>query len=186
MKILFLGDVVGISGCSKILNNLIKEINPVGRGWSCAILTQKRKTAREIVDYIRRELPGVPVEEEVGSFPAKDNGFSQYLLSLLRAAIHPSDKWAIGHLKMCPFLDLDESEFDKLIARVKEKTAKELGWSSAAEMAAAIKKKKKQFRNERKSQQLKNRLERRKKRKDLRQYKKSLRLKRKINLELEV
>ncbi len=80
---------------------------------------------------------------------------------------------------------LDESEFDKLIGRVKEKTAKELGWSSAAEMAAAIKKKKKQFRNERKSQQLKNRLERRKKRKDLRQYKKSLRLKRKINLELE-
>ena len=77
---------------------------------------------------------------------------------------------------------LDESEFDKLIDRVKEKTAKELGWSSAAEMAAAIKKKKKQLRNERKIQELKDRLEKRKKRKDLREYKKSLRLKRKQNL----
>ena len=52
-------------------------------------------------------------EEEDGSFPAKDNGFSQYLLSL-RAAIHPSDKWAIGHLKMCLFY-LDESEFDSIL-----------------------------------------------------------------------
>ena len=77
---------------------------------------------------------------------------------------------------------LDESEFDKLIDRVKEKTAKELGWSSAAEMAAAIKKKKKQLRNERKIQELKDRLEKRKKRKDLREYKKSLRLKRKQKL----
>jgi len=77
---------------------------------------------------------------------------------------------------------LDESEFDKLIDRVKEKTAKELGWSSAAEMAAARKKKKKQLRNERKIQELKNRLEKRKKRKDLREYKKSLRLKRKHKL----
>ncbi len=77
---------------------------------------------------------------------------------------------------------LDESEFDKLIDRVKEKTAKELGWSSAAEMAAARKKKKKQLRNERKIQELKDRLEKRKKRKDLREYKKSLRLKRKQNL----
>jgi len=77
---------------------------------------------------------------------------------------------------------LDESEFDKLIDRVKEKTAKELGWSSAAEMAAARKKKKKQLRNERKIQELKDRLEKRKKRKDLREYKKSLRLKRKQKL----
>ena len=26
MKILFLGDVVGISGCSKLMNNLLNEI----------------------------------------------------------------------------------------------------------------------------------------------------------------
>ncbi len=87
--------------------NLLREIDPVSRGWSCAILTQKRKTARSIVDFLRRELPGMPVEDEVGALPAKDNGFSQFLLSLLRASVHPTDQWALGHLKMCPFIDSD-------------------------------------------------------------------------------
>ena len=74
---------------------------------------------------------------------------------------------------------VDESEFDKLIDRVREKTARELGWSSAAEMDAARKKKKKQLRVERKMRELKNRLEKKRIRKDLRDYKKSLRLKKK-------
>lgn len=100
--------------------NLIKEVDPVGRGWSCAILTQTRKTSREIVDYIRRELPGLPIEEEVGSLPASDNGFSQYLLSLLRASVHPTDQWAIGHLKMCPFLNFEKLDIDSVLSEVRE------------------------------------------------------------------
>ena len=100
--------------------NLLKQVDPVGRGWSCAILTQTRKTSREIVDYIRRELPRLPVEEEVGSLPARDNGFSQYLLSLLRASLHPTDQWAIGHLKMCPFLNFDELDIDSVLRDVRE------------------------------------------------------------------
>jgi len=74
---------------------------------------------------------------------------------------------------------LDESEFDKLTDRVKETAARELGWSSYAEMVAARKKKKKQLRVERKMRELKNRLEKRRIRNDLRDYKKSLRLKKK-------
>ena len=74
---------------------------------------------------------------------------------------------------------LDESEFDKLTDRVREKAARELGWSSYAEMIAERKKKKKQLRAERKMRELKNRLEKRRIRKDLRVYKKSLRLKKK-------
>ena len=74
---------------------------------------------------------------------------------------------------------LDESEFDKLTDRVREKAARELGWSSYAEMIAERKKKKKQLRAERKMRELKNRLEKRRIRKDLRDYKKSLRLKKK-------
>ena len=87
--------------------NLLREIDPVGRGLSCAILTQKRKTAQTIVDFLRRELPDMPVEDEVGALPAKDNGFSQFLLSLLRASVHPSDRWAMGHLEMCPFINTE-------------------------------------------------------------------------------
>ena len=74
---------------------------------------------------------------------------------------------------------LDESEFDKLTDRVREKAARELGWSSYAEMIAERKKKKKQLRSERKMRELKNKLEKRRIRKDLRDYKKTLRLKKK-------
>ena len=74
---------------------------------------------------------------------------------------------------------LDESEFDKLTDKVREKAARELGWSSYAEMISERKKKKKQLRSERKMRELKNKLEKRRIRKDLRDYKKSLRLKKK-------
>jgi len=74
---------------------------------------------------------------------------------------------------------LDESEFDKLTGRVREKAARELGWSSYAEMAAARKKKKKQLRNERKMQELEHRVNKRKRNAELRRIKKEERLKRK-------
>ena len=63
----------------------------------------------------------MPVEEEVGSLPARDNGFSQYLLSLLRAAVHPTDNWAIGHLKMCPFMEADSDSLDTILEEVRTK-----------------------------------------------------------------
>ena len=74
---------------------------------------------------------------------------------------------------------LDESEFDKLIDRVREKAARELGWSSAAEMDAARKKKKKQLRNERKIRALEYRINKRKRNAELRRIKKEERIKRK-------
>jgi hypothetical protein len=74
---------------------------------------------------------------------------------------------------------LDESEFDKLTDRTREKAARKLGWSSYAEMAAARKKKKKQLRNERKMQELKHRINKRKRNAELRRIKKEERLKRK-------
>ncbi len=99
--------------------HLLRTIDPVARGWSCAILTQKRKTARAVVDFLRCELPGMPVEEEVGSLPAEDNGFSQFLLSLLQASIHPTDMWAVGHLKLCPFIDHISGSLDELLEEVR-------------------------------------------------------------------
>ena len=74
---------------------------------------------------------------------------------------------------------LDESEFDKLTDRAREKAATKLGWSSYAEMAAARKKKKKQLRNERKMQELEHRINKRKRNAELRRIKKEERLKRK-------
>ena len=74
---------------------------------------------------------------------------------------------------------LDESEFDKLTDRVREKVARELGWSSYAEMVIARKKKKKHLRNERKTQRVEQRIIKRKRNAELRRIKKEERLKRK-------
>ena len=75
--------------------------------------------------------------------------------------------------------DLDEFEFTKLKDRIREETARKLGWSSYAEMAAVRKKKKKQLRNERKMEELEHRVNKRKKNAELRRIKKEDRLKRK-------
>jgi ATP-dependent helicase/nuclease subunit A len=88
------------------LVSLIREIDPVARDLSCAVLTQRRSTARELVDLLRLELPEVPVENEVGANPGSDNPFSVALLSLLRAAAHPEDGFSRGHLRMTPFFRL--------------------------------------------------------------------------------
>ncbi len=65
------------------------------------------------------------------------------------------------------------------IGKENERAARELGWSSVAEMNAARKKKKRQLRNDRKVQKLEYRLDKRKKRAELRRIKKEERLKRK-------
>jgi Uncharacterized protein conserved in bacteria len=52
MKILFLGDVVGISGCSKVLNNLGSEV-------------EKRKIDFVIVNGENSAVPGVGLTEQI-------------------------------------------------------------------------------------------------------------------------
>ncbi len=88
------------------LVELLREIDPVRRGLRCAILTQKKQTGRAVADLIRRELPEVPVENEVGAKPGEDNPFSVALLSLFRAAAHPLDHFSRGHVGMTPLGDL--------------------------------------------------------------------------------
>ena len=74
---------------------------------------------------------------------------------------------------------LDESKFDKLTDRVREKVARERGWSSYAEMVIARKEKRKHLRNERKIQRVEQRIIKRKRNAELRRIKKEERLKRK-------
>jgi len=84
------------------LVELLREIDPVRRGLRCAILTQHKKIGRAVADFIRRELPEMPVENEAGAKPGEDNPFSVALLSLFRAAAHPLDHFSRGHLGMTP------------------------------------------------------------------------------------
>ena len=106
----------------RAIAELLRTIHPVERGWSCAILTQKRATARALVDFLRKELPGMPIEDEVGALPATDNGFSQFLLSLLRASVHPTDQWAIGHLEMSPLVSGESGDLSEILEEVRTLT----------------------------------------------------------------
>ena len=93
--------------------SLLRQTDPVGRGISCAVLTRTRKSGRKLADRLRRDLPDLPVTNEVGSKPCGDNGFTMALLSLLKAAAHPRDGFSFGHLKMTPLRELlapDNSE----------------------------------------------------------------------------
>ena len=87
--------------------------------------------------------------------------------------------WKFVTVKILPSLSKAIGTLIKLIDRVREKTARELGWSSTAEMDAARKKKKKQLRTERKIRALEYRINKRKRNAELRRIKKEERLKRK-------
>lgn len=110
--------------------SLLRRTDPVGRGISCAVLTRKRETGRELTDYLRRELPDLPVTNEVGSKPCEDNGFTMALLSLLKAAAHPRDGFSLGHLKMTPLRELlapgdSEEEWREALAGVLRRVCEE-------------------------------------------------------------
>ncbi len=81
---------------------LLKEIQPVQRGLSCAILVQSNKVGRNIVEYIRAESD-IPVMSESDIPVATDNALCRLLLSLLTHAAHPGDRFSWEHLRMSPY-----------------------------------------------------------------------------------
>jgi ATP-dependent helicase/nuclease subunit A len=80
---------------------LLREIDPLARGLTCAILVQKNRTAADLADYLRRE-GGVPAVAESDLHVCSDNPLGAALLALFHAAAHPGDSLAWGHLAMTP------------------------------------------------------------------------------------
>lgn len=81
--------------------NLIREINPIGRGLTCAVLVRSNRTARALSDALRRLL-GMEVICESQENVVVDNPSTLALLSLLQVAVHPGDSTAWEHLLMSP------------------------------------------------------------------------------------
>ncbi|HEX2852089.1 MAG TPA: UvrD-helicase domain-containing protein [Opitutaceae bacterium] len=84
---------------------LLHEIEPLERGLTCALLVQKNNTAAELAEYLRRE-GGVPAVAESDLHVCVDNPLGTALLALVKAAAHPGDTLAHGHLRMTPLGDL--------------------------------------------------------------------------------
>jgi len=80
---------------------LIRKIDPLSRGLSCAVLVRTNKMARELGEDLRRRL-GMEVITETEETVTVDNPATLMLLSLFQLAAHPGDSRAWGHLLMTP------------------------------------------------------------------------------------
>lgn len=84
-----------------VVVRLLREVRPLERGLSCAILVRGNDTGRELANLIRAET-GMEVVCESEQFPATDNPVTLALLSILQLAAHPGDRFAFQHLQMTP------------------------------------------------------------------------------------
>ncbi|HWA86011.1 MAG TPA: UvrD-helicase domain-containing protein [Opitutus sp.] len=80
---------------------LLREIDPLARGLSCALLVQKNDTAARLADYLRQE-GGLPATAESDLHVGTDNPLGAGLLALAKAAAHPGDRLAWEHVHMTP------------------------------------------------------------------------------------
>jgi len=80
---------------------LLREIRPLERGLSCAVLVHGNRDANEIAETLRAETR-MEIVCESQQHPATDNAVTLALLSLLQLAAHPGDTLALEHLKMTP------------------------------------------------------------------------------------
>ena len=84
-----------------VIASLLKEIKPLDRGLSVAILVRTNDAGKDIVDHLRSECPGMPVVHE-GRAAIKDNPVVSVLLSLVKFAAHPGDTFAWRHVQISP------------------------------------------------------------------------------------
>ena len=87
----------------RLVAELLREIQPLENRLSCAVIVQKNDVVREVVNFLRGELPGLPVVGESASNPGADNPLGAALLTLFKAAAHPGDRYSDGHLMLTPF-----------------------------------------------------------------------------------
>jgi len=100
--------------------HLLGRIQPIANGLNCAILVQKNKTVQEVVDFLRSELPNVPVVGESATNPGADNPLGMALLSFFRAAAHPRERFNEGHVLLTPLAGLLPSDQDRRQAALRD------------------------------------------------------------------
>jgi ATP-dependent exoDNAse (exonuclease V) beta subunit len=80
---------------------LLRELRPVERGLSCAVLAQTNDATVELADFLRR-AGGLPAVAESDLPVCTDNPLGAALLALIQAAAHPGDTLAQEHVRMTP------------------------------------------------------------------------------------
>ncbi len=85
----------------RVVAALVREIAPVRRGLSTAVLVRTNDVGRAVVETLRRECPDVTVIHE-GKTSILDSAAVALLLSVVRLGDHPGDEFAWQHLCMSP------------------------------------------------------------------------------------
>jgi len=85
----------------RVVANILKEIEPLKRGLSVAILVRSNEEGKRIVDFLRGECRGMSIVHE-GRATIKNSPVVLVLLSLVKFAAHPGDTFAWRHLQMSP------------------------------------------------------------------------------------
>ena len=85
----------------RVVGRLLREIAPLDRGLSVAILVRSNESGRKVVNFLRRECSGMNIVHE-GKAAIKDNPVVSLFLSLVKFAAHPGDTFAWRHLQMSP------------------------------------------------------------------------------------
>ncbi len=88
---------------------LLKHLQPLERGLSCAVLVRGNSDANEMAETLRVET-GMEIVCESQQHPATDNAVTLALLSLLQGAAHPDDTMAREHLRMTPLREKIEPQ----------------------------------------------------------------------------
>jgi len=83
---------------------LAAEINPIAKGWTCAVLVQTNSRIASVVNALRAE--GLPAAAEGRFFPCADNELAGALLALIHWLGHPHDTLAEKHVLMSPLASL--------------------------------------------------------------------------------
>lgn len=80
---------------------ILQETDALARGLTVAVLVEKNDTGSALADYLRRH-GRLPAVAESDLAVCTDNPFTAALLAMLRAAAHPGDTLAWGHVRMTP------------------------------------------------------------------------------------
>ncbi len=80
---------------------ILREVQPAERGLTVAVLVQKNDTGTRLAEYLRAE-GGLAAVAESDLHVAFDNPLTCALLALVRAAAHPLDRFAGGHVQLTP------------------------------------------------------------------------------------
>ncbi|MFT5905970.1 MAG: ATP-dependent helicase/nuclease subunit A [Cryomorphaceae bacterium] len=94
------------------IGELVKNLDPVRRGLSCAILVRKNSRGREIAEYLREHHSETPVAVEDELLVGEENPVTAVLVDAFRFLCYPNDTLAWWHVQMSPFAEVFGGEQD--------------------------------------------------------------------------